>query len=93
MDLLHPDFSDDMTSNQEATIDSKPFSFFTVGDNVYVRNYSTGGQKRLEGTINVRTVSLSYRVRTSEGLQMNRHLDQICNRHQDHNSSRSDSQI
>ncbi|CAH2109077.1 unnamed protein product [Euphydryas editha] len=50
---------------------------FEVGEPVLVRNFSPKGEKWLEAHISAKTGPISYKVSSSSGVELRRHLDQI----------------
>ena len=51
-----------------------------VGEDVFVRNYRSGGEKWLPGVIQEETGPVSFRVKLSDGQQRRCHLDQVRKR-------------
>ncbi|CAH2100942.1 unnamed protein product [Euphydryas editha] len=50
---------------------------FEVGEPVLVRNFSPKGEKWSEAHISAKTGPISYKVSSSSGVELRRHLDQI----------------
>ena len=81
LDLLHPGLHDTVTKQQRAqklqhdrhAIDRE----ISVGDNVFVRNFSSLGSKWLPGVVIESTSPLSFRVKTNSHGIVRRHQDQI----------------
>ena len=55
------------------------FRLFREEDTVFARNYKTG-PKWIEGTVSIRLGPVSYMVNLKNGVELKRHIDQICKR-------------
>jgi len=80
LDLLHPTVQKSVSQHQHAQKLNHDRSAiereFGVNDSVYVRNFGRG-ERWIPGEIVQSTGPVSYKVKTSEGLLVRRHADQI----------------
>ena len=79
LDLLRPDTGELVNAAQEkqATRRGGLLREAVPGDAVLVRDYSTRGQKWVEGEVVERSGPVSYVVRTDDGRVQKRHVDQL----------------
>ncbi|XP_042142281.1 uncharacterized protein K02A2.6-like [Ixodes scapularis] len=78
LDRLHPDSQFHSSWKQEDKFlqEGKKARLFTVGENVYARNYLSGA-KWTPGVVTAVTGPLSYRIETEDGRSWRRHVDQL----------------
>lgn len=81
LDRLHPDSQFHSSWKQEDKFlqEGKKTRLFTVGENVYARNYLSGA-KWTPGVVTAVTGPLSYRIETEDGRSWRRHVDQLRRR-------------
>ena len=84
LDNLRPDISQRVEHKQamqkQSHDSSKPLRTFSVGDKVFVQNFSGTLPKWLSGTIGEVTGPLSYVVTLSDGRTVRRHVDAVRGR-------------
>ncbi|XP_048091652.1 uncharacterized protein K02A2.6-like [Alosa alosa] len=81
LDCLHPDFASDMQQKRQeaAALGQRPVRHFQVNEPVFLRHYGEG-PKWVSGEVVGITGPLSYKVRTENGQEHRRHVDQLRRR-------------
>ena len=91
-DLLHPDIYKKIQDKQDITsqTNQRRVRKFSIGDTLFARNYN-GTQKWIPVTVVRVTGPVSYRVQTTSGNIIKRHVDQLRFRCTDSEDSEMDS--
>ncbi|XP_052737827.1 uncharacterized protein K02A2.6-like [Bicyclus anynana] len=79
LDVLKPSAADRMVTSQDKSGQQKPGldRSVEVGSAVLARNYSPRQDKWLPADVTARETPCTYRVRTSDGREFQRHIDQL----------------
>ena len=78
LDLVHPGIMEHVSKyqNQQANSKGSRIGTFSVGEKVFVRNFSSG-PRWIPTTVNGQEGDVNYRCSTGDGIEVRRHYDQM----------------